>query len=216
MVYEEKDFVFDSVSPELTAVAYDGRKISLSQFRGNVIILRFSKFYFKELASILYLEHLAKSLEDEGVSLIFVNTLGEYDARAINKYIDITYPVIEDDGSISSLFSANHSDTFIIGKDFRIKFKLSEVDNGTIYKQVIRYADGDSAKSVSIPNHTLSGLIKKIFFRDIRDSSLENFGNFIEGKKAVLNLFISPCFGCPEGRRISLLRELSQKIDLNQ
>lgn len=58
--------------------------------------------------------------------------------------------------------------------------------------------------------------MKKISYQNIRDNYMENFGNFMNGKKTVLNLFISSCFGCPEGRRVSLLKDLSQKIDLNR
>lgn len=43
---KERDFIFNSISPEFTALTYEGRNINLSHLKGNVIILRFSKLLF--------------------------------------------------------------------------------------------------------------------------------------------------------------------------
>jgi len=204
---------YDLPCPEISFPSIDGRNISLKDYIGNVIILRFSRFYLLDLPDLLYLEHVAKRFKTVGVSLLFINTLGKHNSQAISKYITLSSPIIEDDSTITALFNSNRKDTIIIGRDFKIKFKYNQADNLTIFDQVTRQAIEDSP-SIDTSDETLNNLIMKLSFRDISSNETENIRDRMKGKKTILNLSISTCIGCSEGRKIGLINEISQKINL--
>jgi len=200
---------YNSPAPDFAKDSVDGKRIRLSSLKGNVIILRFSRFYLEELPYLLYLEHLAKRFKEYGVSLIFINSLGKHYKESIEKFVHLDSPVIEDDGSISSSFKSNPYETVIIGRDFKIKFKYGMFDKRTIYNQFIRFAFEDKSPPV-LKDDEIESLIKSLSFKDVRSGKIERIGDFVRGKSTVLNLFISTCMGCPEGRRISLLKEVGK------
>ena len=200
---------YNSPAPDFAKDSVDGKRIRLSSLKGNVIILRFSRFYLEELPYLLYLEHLAKRFKEYGVSLIFINSLGKHYKESIEKFVHLDSPVIEDDGSISSSFKSNPYETVIIGRDFKIKFKYGMFDKRTIYNQFIRFAFEDKSPPV-LKDDEIESLIKSLSFKDVRSGKIKRIGDFVRGKSTVLNLFISTCMGCPEGRRISLLKEVGK------
>ncbi len=198
-------------APDFAKDSVDGKKIRLSSLKGNVIILRFCRFYLEEFPYLLFLEHLAKRFKEYGVSLIFVNSLGRHYKESVEKFVHLDSPVIEDDGSISSSFKANPYETVIIGRDFKIKFKYGMFDRRTIYNQFIRFAFEDKSPP-ALKDDEIEQLIKSLPFRDVRSGKLDRVGDLAKGKSTVLNLFISTCMGCPEGRRISLLKEVGKLL----
>ncbi len=210
-VMMDKQTFYNSLSPDFTKKAVDGRDIHLSTLKGNLIILRFSRFYLEELPYLLYLEHLANRFKNNGVSLIFINSLGKHYAESISKYIHLESPVIEDDGMLSSSFQASPYETIIIGRDFRIKFKYRIADNRTIYNQVIRFAFDEKSPPL-LNDNELASSIRKLKFKDVRERKVLNIEDIIKKEKeTILNLFISSCMSCPEGRRIRLLKEIEGK-----
>jgi hypothetical protein len=215
---EQKSFVYDLVSPDFKTKTFDGEKITLSDFSGNVIILRFSRFYLEDLPHLLYLEHLAKRFQSVGVTLLFINTLGKHEAEAINKIVSFSTPIIEDDGTISSLFKTSPHELIIIGRDFRLKFKHIHPENRTIYNQVIKFAFQDSKPppSLNLNNDELANLVKNIIFRNVKNNNIENLGEFIESEGAVVALFVSVCIGCPETKKIWLMKEISGRTNLKE
>jgi len=213
---EDKSFIYDSTSPDFTAFTCNGKKITLSEFLGNVIILRFSRFYLEDLPNLLYLEHLAKRLESEGVILFFINTLGKHEAEAINKLFSFSTPIIEDDGTISALFNTAPYEVIIIGRDFRLKLKHNRPDNRITYNQVIRYAFQNSTPPPFLPNDELANLMEKITYRNVINNKKENLGEVIKENGAIACLFISTCIGCPETKKIRLMKEISEKTNFKK
>ncbi len=143
--------------------------------------------------------------------LFFVNILGKHDAHSLERIINLSSPIIEDDGHISSLYNAKPNDVVIIGRDFRIKFKHSRPDNSTIYNQVMRYAYESSSPPTHLSDHELATLMKNIAYYCIKDNQIHDLAETLKGKKSIVNLFISACSGCPDNRRVQLLKEISQK-----
>lgn len=210
-ISEVEDSFYNSPSPDFNKKTVDGKDIRLSDFKENVIILRFSRFYLEELPYLLYLEHLSKRFKNDGVSLIFVNSSGKHYKESIEKFVHLSSPIIEDDGSISSSFKASPYETIIIGRDHRIKFKYSRADNQTIYNQVLRFAFEGKSPSF-LKDEELEGLIKRLSFKDVMDGKLMKVEDKLKGKSVILNLFISTCMGCPEGRRVRLIKEIAKKV----
>jgi hypothetical protein len=204
---------YDSVSPDFIAMTIEGKKIKLSEAMGKLIILRFSRFYLQDLPDLLYLEHLAKRFGDYGVDLIFINTLGKHDNQSINKIINLSFPIIEDNSFISSIFNAAPEETVVIDKFFKIKFKLDHADREIVFEQVKRCMLDNSIQLVNLSDAALADLINKISYRNIKNDKTENIADITRGKKIIINLFISTCFGCPEGKRLALMRGLSEKIN---
>lgn len=208
---QNEESFYNLPSPDFSKKSVNGKEIRLSSLKGNVIILRFSRFYLEELPYLLYLEHLAKRFKKDGVSLIFINSLGKHYGDSIEKFVHLGSPIIEDDGSISSSFKASPFETIIIGRDFRIKFKYGRADNRTIYNQLIRFAFND--KEPQLPkDEEIGALIRSLSFKEVKGGKSLRVEDEIKGKSTILNLFISTCMGCPEGRRVALLKEIAKKI----
>jgi hypothetical protein len=210
------NFVYDSIASDFTAFTIEGEKITLSDFSGNLIILRFSTFFLEDLPYLLYLEHLAKRFQSAGVILLFINTLGKHETEAIDKIVSFSSPIIEDDGTISSLFNSSAHELIIIGRDFRLKFKHIHPENRTIYNQVIKFAFQDSKPPRSFDDDELANLMKNIIFRNVKNNNIENLGEFIEDDGAIVGLFVSVCIGCPETKKIRLMEEISEKTNLKK
>lgn len=207
----KKDFTFNTPSPDFSMPIFGGKKLTLSQWRRKVIIIRFSKFYLRDLPWLVYLEHLASKFQGD-VKLIFVNRLGKHDTESISKFVKISAPIIEDDGYISSLFNVQGNETIIVGKDFRIKFKSPFGNKWLIYNQVLNYVNGKDNIAPQIPDEKLAYLIKKTSFKDIKTGNVLNLGEISLGKKILINQSISPCMTCPENSRIRILKNISKKI----
>jgi len=129
--------------PKIDFFSTTGRKISIKEFTGDVIIIRFTRFDLRDLPYLLYLEHLYESLKKEGIHLLFIQLIGKKYSETGYELIPFDTPIIEDDGFISSTFQSGLYDTIIIGRDFRIKFKDKLIDNKTIYNLVLRFIYGD-------------------------------------------------------------------------
>jgi len=121
--------IYNTHCPEITVTSIEGKKYDLSDMVGNVIILKFSKFYKRNLPDLVYLEHVVNKYKEEGISLFFINSLGKHYLDKINAICKLEHPIIEDEGEISALFNAGSDDIVIIDREFiktHLKlFKLS-------------------------------------------------------------------------------------------
>lgn len=99
--------------PEISEYSISGQKINLHNLIGNVILIRFSQFYKEDLPNLVYLQHLVDKFQDKNASLIFINSLGKHDQEAIDKIVNLTSPIIEDNGSIAAKFNAYLEDLII-------------------------------------------------------------------------------------------------------
>ncbi len=207
----ESDF-YNLLCPEVDLFTSTGKQIILSDLVGDVIVLRFTRFHSRDIPYLIYLQHLCETYANKGLHLFFIHILGK---TGINPSHSFSVPIIEDDGYVSGVFNARLNDLIIISKDFRIKFKNNQASNRIIYNQVIKFLYEGS--SPSFPSEKeLSFLMKKVTFKNIKNEQIENISDVIENKKAIINLFISSCFNCPESNRIKLLLDLAhQKKDTN-
>lgn len=207
---------YDTPCPEITLTSINGRIINLKDLIGNVIIIRFSRFYKRDLPILVYLEHLAGKFKDEGISLILINSLGKHNSEAINEICSFSSPIIEDDGSISGLFNASQEETVIIDRNFTIKFMYSMnyiFNKSLVYNEVIRRAFEESPQSQVTSNEEIASIINQLSFYDVLDRKEKHLNEQIIGERLFLTLFTSTCTGCEENFRIQLLKELSSKID---
>ena len=201
--------------PELSLTSTSGEVIKLSDLVGNVIILRFSRFYKPDLANLIYLQHLAEKYEDVGVSLIFINSQGKHHIEATEKLVDIYFPIIEDDGEIMGLFNASFEDLIIIDRDFTIKFKYLQAPKSMIYNEVIKWTD-PSGRVIGFKDQIeLKKVIYSLTFYDVIENRKKEIRQFLK-KNIVLILFTSTCLGCEENARIRLSEDLSFKINTDE
>lgn len=209
---ESSDF-YNQPCPEISLTSIDGENINLKDFIGNVIIVKFSRFYKKVLPNLLYLEHLAGKFKDRGTSLILINSLGKHYKKAISKICAFSYPIVEDNGSISGIFNADPEDTIIIDRNFTIKFKYPLFNKSLIHNEVKRWVQGKDNQIENISQEELSSIFKQLIFFDVIDKREKYLFDPNLKKKSVLTLFTSTCTGCEENYRIRLLKELSSKIN---
>lgn len=198
--------------PEITIYSTAGEKISLRNLAGNVIIIRFSQFYRRDLPNLVYLQHLADKYRNHDVSLIFINSRGKHDKDAINKIANLSSPIIENDGSIAALFNALPEDVIIIDRDFTIKFKYHRASKTLIFNEVMKWAFADQARPISIQGAALERLIQKLAFYDVINRKRKRIDQLQE-KNILLTLFTSTCTGCEENARILLLKEIAKSIN---
>lgn len=168
--------VYDSPTPDFEKHAVDGRSIKISDYAGKPIIIRFSPFYLNDLSSLLYLDHLANRFVNQGVQLFFVNSLGKHYPDQIKKMVSLTYPILEDDGSLMELFGAENDDTIIIGTDFRIKFKYNRADKTTVYQEIVRFLNAGNSDQYQTNSDMLTGFIQHLSFRNLRTNQRQRLG----------------------------------------
>jgi len=204
------NFIYDNPAPDFLISSINGENFRLSEWKGKVIIIKFSQFHLPELSNLLYLEYLARRYPKH-VKLLFINSLGKHDADTVNKYMSFSTPITEDNGTINALFDARPNELLIIGKDFKIKYK-HYLDKKNISNLVLRYAFGNSSPHPP-RKEEISDLIKKINFENLKTKKTENLGDRLKGKNTLIRLSISMCMTCPESTRIRLLKDLSQKIN---
>ena len=127
--------------PELTFSTLDGAEINLRELIGNVIIIKFSKFFRPELSNLAYLEHLANKFSSSGLHLIFISYFGRIDIDAVKSIFNFSSPVVADqNGEIVSVFNASPEEIIIIDRAFKIRTKINmerSVDRATIYSDLI-------------------------------------------------------------------------------
>lgn len=208
---EKSDF-YNTACPDIEMFDRKNQGIALSDFIGEVVVIRFTRFHAKDIPYLLYLEHLYNKYKESVIHLFFINMLGRTYSESIDDTRTFSVPVIEDDGYISGPFNARLNDFVIIGKDFRIKFKHNQVSNRIICNQIMRYLFDDFFLTEHLPDKEVGSLVKKINYKDIKSGEIENLGESTQGKSSPVTLFVSQCFGCPEHQRIRMMKELSTQI----
>jgi len=209
---ENSEF-YGSLCPELTFTSLNGKSIDLKDLIGDVIIIRFSRFYKKDLPNLIYLEHLVGKFKKEGIKLIFINSLGKHDSKAINKICYFSSPIIEDDGTITGTFNAAPEETIIVDRDFTIKFKFLTNNKQLISNEVRRRIFGENARIENPSFEELNQILQKLSYFNVLEKKEAYIISPKLGKKKVVTLFTSTCTGCEENYRIQLLKEFSSTVD---
>ena len=153
---------YNTPCPEISFNSIDGKNFKLRDMVGNVIIIKFSRFYKKELSNLVYLEHLAEKFQNEGVFLFLVNSLGKHFNEAIDKICSFSSPIVLDNGFISGIFNATPEAIVIVDRNFTIKF-MSNMNNlfdkSLIYNELIKWIFEGSQPPNIVSNDQLSSIL---------------------------------------------------------
>ena len=85
-------------APDFTLLDHDGKKVSLSDFRGRTVVLVFYPADFSPACTDqlnLYQEVLPQ-LEEAGVQLLGISVDGAFCHRAFREHLGITFPLLAD------------------------------------------------------------------------------------------------------------------------
>lgn len=209
---EASDF-YNRLCPEISIKSFDDKEINLSDLRGNVIIIKFSKFAQTELPNLIFMEHIVEKYRTYGVSLIFINSSGRHDYETISKSCYFDNPIVEDDGLISGYFNADTEDTIIIDRKFYIKFKHHLFNKTFILKAFKKWAFEETIPTEDTSKEDLKSILQRVTYQDVlRDRETYLLNSNIR-KKQIITLFISQCLGCRENTRIYLLKKVASQID---
>ncbi len=110
-------------APEFSLKDINGKTVSLSDFRGRAVILNFFASWCppcrQEVPDFIELE---KAYGDKGFSMVGVALVTARDAKDFSAKYGINYPVLVDDGKVSSVYGPIRSipTTFILDKSGKI------------------------------------------------------------------------------------------------
>ncbi len=206
---------YGSPCPDIILNSISGEKIELRNLAGNVILIRFSRFYRKDLSNLVYLQHIADKYKNQGLSLIFINSLGIHDKEEIDKIISIVSPIIEDDGSIAAHFNAFPEDFIIIDRGFNIKFKYQLQKKPILYNEAIKWIFKEQPLPNPVNGVELANSIHNLAFYDVFKNIRRKVSE-VRNKRIFLTVFTSICTGCEESNRIDQLKMFSESINANE
>ncbi len=209
----ENSNFYNRPCPELSLTSIDGEVIDLKDLIGNVIILKFSRFYKRDLPNLLFLEHVVGKFKNFGVSLVFINSLGRHYKKEIEKICSFISPVVEDQGHIAGLFNASLEDTIIVDRNFMIKSKYPVFDKRIIYSDLKRWTQYEENSSSDFSNEDLGSQLKDLLYFDVLEKREKPLFNPTLNKKVIITLFTSICTGCEENNRIQLLKDVSSGMN---
>jgi thiol-disulfide isomerase/thioredoxin len=109
--------------PPFSGSTLDARQLSLTEYRGTVIVLNFWATWCLECRSEMpVLERLEREFSSQGLAIIGVNARENKDAvRRYAKELGLTFPLMLDrDGKINALYGViGLPTTFVVGRDGR-------------------------------------------------------------------------------------------------
>jgi len=118
-----RDYTARTVPPKFSGSTLDARPLSVTEYRGSVIILNFWASWCLECRPELpVLERLQREFSPRGLVVIGVNTRETKEAaRRYAKELGLTFPLVLDrDGKINALYGVvGLPTTFVIGRDGR-------------------------------------------------------------------------------------------------
>lgn len=112
-------------APEFTLAGFDGSSFSLSDYRGQVVVLNFWASWCDPcIAEMPMLNRIADEFEGDNVVIVGVNVWDTNEAaRRFIDELNVTYPVIEDNASTSIAVEFGLTgvpETFVINPDGEI------------------------------------------------------------------------------------------------
>lgn len=127
-------------APDFSLSGMDGQKTSLSDFKGKAIILNFFATWCPPCRGEIpdFIE-LQKTYADKGFTFIGVSLVGAKDSKDFAEKMGINYPVLIDDGKVSTAYGPVRSipTTFVIDKDMKVvKTYIGARDKGTFEKDI--------------------------------------------------------------------------------
>ena len=201
---------YNSPCPSLQLVDLADKKISLEDLRGQVILLYFSKFYAQDVPTMIFLKHLWERFNKNGLNLFVIYPSQIINLDHIFRYYRWEFPVIKGEERLISGFQARLNDVVIVGRDFKIKFKLNSPPPGIIYRQIRRHLDSDYRQRLSL--FELERRLKELSFYDIIKKESKKLVEEVRGRPIIINLFLSPCFSCPVNQRMAMIKQVCQEM----
>lgn len=132
-----------SVAPDFTVQTVDGATVSLSDFKGKVVLLNFWATWCPPcVRETPRLVRVAEQYKDQGLVVLGVNTTYQDDPVKVRQFVrdqGIAYPVLLDpDGLVGEKYPARlMPTTYLIDANGKIVHtKVGEVDEATISEQV--------------------------------------------------------------------------------
>ena len=110
-------------APDFSLTDLSGKEVSISEFKGKVIILDFFASWCppckKEVPDFIELQ---KTYGDKDFTMLGVSLVDQAETKGFAKKTGINYPVLVDDNTASEKYGPMPSipTTFVIGKDFKI------------------------------------------------------------------------------------------------
>jgi len=155
-------------APKFTLTNYDGRTISLSDYKGKIVVLEwfnyecpFVKYHYEEAKTMI---KLADKYKDKNVVWLAINSTVHLTTEKNEEFADkhkLSYPILDDrSGKTGRAYGAKTTPhMFIIDTEDRVAYS-GAIDNSPLGKKkegVINYVDRALAelttgKMVSIPN----------------------------------------------------------------
>jgi hypothetical protein len=208
---------YNSLCPEIELITIDGKKISLRDLIGHVIIIKFARLTHQDAPDLIYLDHLYNKHRAQDLNLFFILRKNE---KAIPSLaLDLSAPMVEDDGFVHAIFNAKSGDALLIGRDFRIKLKSDDILNEQLFPVVNRFLiegphDYQEKPETDIENMDI--LLNHILYKEIETGRIRLLKEEIKDDKCIVYLSISNCFTCPESYRIKSLQEIVEKRNLQK
>jgi thiol-disulfide isomerase/thioredoxin len=118
-----RDYTFRTAPPPFSGSTLHARPLSITEYRGSVIILNFWASWCLECRPEMpVLERLQREFSSRGLIIVGVNTRENQEAaRRYAKELELTFPIVLDrGGKINALYGVvGLPTTFVIGRDGR-------------------------------------------------------------------------------------------------
>jgi len=199
--------MYDQYCPDIILKDIEGNSLELKSFAGDVILLKFSRFFRSELAELLFLDHLESNLRASGVHLIFVASLGQFDKKSVSRLCSLNSPIVEDSGVISGRYNAQPNDLVIIDRGFKIRFKYPVFDKALIFSEIVRWTYGENHKMKSVSSDRLYSLFTKAQYIDVKNNSQLRPALLDVKKRQFITIFTSACMTCAINARIRMFQD---------
>lgn len=213
--FNDTNEFYNNSCPDLRLTDTAGNSFELGSFVGDVILMKFTRFYKSDLAELLYLDNLALSLRKAGVHLFFISLYGKVDRASIDELCILESPIIEDSGPIMARFNNAPNDLIIIDRSHKIKYKYPIFNKSLVYKETMRWTYGRDIPKRESEQRSLFDALGKAKFRRIgKENQVEQFSWPSHSKRFILTL-ISTCLVCEQNTRIKIFKELIGLIQID-
>lgn len=135
--------VTSGIAPDFTVQTLDGQTVSLSDFKGQVVLINFWATWCPPcVRETPRLVRVAETYKDEGLVVLGINTTYQDEPSKVQQFArdyDVPYPILLDtEGVVGEKYPSRlMPTTYLIDRDGRIVHtKVGEVDEATLTEQI--------------------------------------------------------------------------------